>query len=92
MSNGGDFAEQMDASAGPLKRLAAITSQISLSAIPADAGCCCLCSVYEPHQCEGWRAEGLVREVPAEKFFGLQPPPVQVPVCRSCHGVEIRKG
>lgn len=92
MSSSGDFAEQMDAAAGPLKRLAAVTSQLSLAAIPADAMCCCLCSIYEPHPRDGWRAEGLVREVPAEKVFGFQPPPVQVPVCRSCHGVQIRKG
>lgn len=87
-----DFAASMDAASGPLKRLTAITSQIGLSVIPADAGCCCLCSVYEPHLCEGWRDGDCVREVPAAKVLGFQPPPVQVPMCRPCFAAEIRKG
>lgn len=85
------FKESLDAAAGPLRRVAAVTAQISLSRIPADAACCCHCPVYEPHQCEGWRAEGLVREVPSGSVFGRQPPPVQVPVCRACHGAPIRE-
>jgi hypothetical protein len=84
------FRESLEAAAGPLRRVAAVTSQIGLSKIPADAACCCHCPVYEPHECEGWRAEGLVREVPSGRVFGRQPPPVQVPVCRSCHGVAVR--
>lgn len=87
----GDFAEQMDAAAGPLKRMAAVIAQIGLSPIPADAGCCCFCPVYEPHQCDGWRAEGLAHTVPSDKVLGYQPSPTEVPVCRSCHGAEIRK-
>jgi hypothetical protein len=87
----GDFAKQLDAAAGPLKRLSAITAQVSQSVIPADAGCCCLCSVYEPHECEGWRAQGLVRLVPAAKVLGWQPPPVEVPTCRSCADRPIRR-
>jgi hypothetical protein len=84
--------ESMDAAAGPLKRMTAVTAQLALSAIPADAACCCLCPIYEPHTCDGWRAEDLEREVPGGMIFGKQLPPVQVPVCRSCHRVEIRKG
>lgn len=87
-----DFAASIDAAAGPLKRLSAVTAQLALSVIPADAGCCCLCSVYEPHQCEGWRADGCVREIPSAKVLGYQPPPVQVPMCRACFAAEIRKG
>jgi hypothetical protein len=83
--------EKFDAAAGPLRRLSAVAAQLSLARIPADAMCCCLCSVYEPHACEGWRAEGLEREVPADKVFGWRPPPVRVPVCRSCHGVPLRE-
>jgi hypothetical protein len=33
---GGSFAEKLDASAGPLKRMGAITAQIALSTIPAE--------------------------------------------------------
>jgi hypothetical protein len=84
--------DAVDAAAGPLKRMTAVTAQLALSAIPADAACCCLCPTYEPHTCDGWRAEGLEREVPGGTIFGKQLPPVQVPVCRSCHRVEIRKG
>lgn len=87
-----DFGAQLDAAAGPLKRYNAITAQIGLSVIPADAGCCCLCSVYEPHTCDGWRADDCVREIPGAKLFGKQLPPVVVPTCRSCFAVEIRKG
>ena len=87
-----DFAEAMDAAAGPLKRHNAITAQIALAVIPADAGCCCLCSVYEPHSCDGWRADDCVREVSGGKFFGKQLPPVQVPTCRSCFGAARREG
>lgn len=86
------FAEQIDAAAGPLKRMGAVTAQLALSAIPADAACCCHCPIYEPHTCDGWRAEGLTRQVPGGRLFGKQLPPTEVPVCRSCHGVEIRKG
>lgn len=89
---GGSFAEKLDASAGPLKRMGAITAQIALSTIPADASCHCLCSVYEPHTCDGWRAEGCSREVPGGKLFGKQLAPTVVPLCRSCFGAEIRKG
>ena len=85
------FRESMDAAAGPLKRMSAITAQVALSKIPADAMCCCLCSVYEPHACEGWRADGLVREVPGGTLFGRQLPPVSVPVCRACDGTRIRE-
>jgi hypothetical protein len=87
-----DFAESIDAAAGPLKRLGAVTAQLELAAIPADAACCCLCSIYEPHVCEGWRVKDLVRKVPGAKLFGKQLAPVEVPVCRACHGVEVRKG
>jgi hypothetical protein len=87
-----DFAAKIDAASGPLKRMAAITAQIGLSVIPADAQCCHLCPIYEPHTCEGWRADDCVREIPSEKVFGFQPPPVQVPMCRSCFAVELRKG
>lgn len=88
---GGTFAEKLDAAAAPAKRLAAITAQIGLSPIPADASCHCLCSIYEPHTCEGWRAEGCQREVPGGKIFGKQLAPVFVPLCRSCFGTELRK-
>lgn len=84
--------EAADAAAGPAKRLAAVTAQLALSAIPADFACCCLCSIYEPHTCEGWRADGLVRLAPSAKVFGMQPPPVEVPVCRSCIDVKPRTG
>lgn len=87
-----DFSEQLDAAAGPLKRLNAVTAQLALAAIPADAMCCCVCSIYEPHLCDGWRAKGLVREVPGAKLFGKQLAPVEVPVCTPCSDVEIRKG
>lgn len=86
------LTESLDAAASPLKRLAAISAQVGLSPIPADAGCHCLCSIYEPHQCEGFRADGCVRMVPAAKLFGRQPPDVEVPVCRSCFHVEVRTG
>lgn len=86
-----DFAESLDAAAGPLKRMSAITAQIGLSAIPADAACCCLCSIYEPHQCDGWRVKDLTREVPGGKLFGKQLPPTEIPTCRPCHDVKIRK-
>lgn len=92
MASVNDFAEQVDAASGPLRRMSAITAQIGLARIPADAGCHCLCSVYEPHTCDGWRADDCVREVPGGKIFGKQLPPVQVPTCRSCFGVERRKG
>ena len=88
-----DFAASMDAASGPLKRMNAITAQIGLSVIPADAGCCCLCSVYEPHLCDGWRADDLVREVPGTPWlFQKTPPPTIVPLCRSCFAAEVRKG
>lgn len=85
-------ADQVDAAAGPLKRLSAVTAQLELAAIPADAACCCLCSVYEAHQCDGWRVKDLTRQVPGAKLFGKQLAPVEVPVCRRCHGVKVRKG
>jgi len=85
------FRESLEAAAGPLKRVAAVTAQIGLSRIPADAACCCHCPVYEPHECEGWRGDGLFREVPSGKVFGKQPPPVQVPVCPSCYEVPVRE-
>lgn len=84
--------DAVDAALGPMKRLAAVTAQIALSAIPADFACCCLCSIYEPHVCEGWRADGVVRQAPAAKVFGFQPPPVDVPVCHGCADVTVRKG
>ncbi|WP_143765250.1 hypothetical protein [Catenulispora acidiphila] len=87
-----DFAEAMDAATGPLKRMSAITAQIALSVIPADAGCHCLCSVYEPHTCDGWRADGCVRKAPGGTLFGKQLPVVEVPTCRSCFAAAIRKG
>lgn len=90
--DGGTFAESIDAAAAPLRRAAAITAQIALAAIPADASCHCLCSIYEPHTCEGWRAEGCQREVPGGKLFGKQLAPVVVSLCRSCFGAEFRKG
>ena len=86
-----DFAEQMNASAGPLRRMSAITAQVALSAIPVDLACYCVCSIYEPHLCDGWRGDGLVREVPGAKLFGRQLAPVEVPVCRSCHGAPVRR-
>lgn len=87
----GDFAEQMNAAAGPLRRMSAIMAQIASSAIPVDVACYCLCSIYEPHQCGGWRGDGLVREVPGGKLFGKQLPVVEVPVCGSCDGVAVRR-
>lgn len=86
------LAESLDASAGPLKRLGAISAQIKLARIPADASCHCLCSIYEPHECDGFRAEGCVRTVPGEKLFGRQLPDVDVPVCGSCFPVQLRGG
>lgn len=86
------FADRIDAAAGPLKRLAAISAQIGLSPIPADAGCHCLCSIYQPHQCSGFRADGYVRQVPGEKFFGRQLADVEVPVCRGCINAQLRTG
>lgn len=85
------FRKSLEAAAGPLKRVAAVTAQIGLSRIPADAACCCHCPVYEPHECEGWRGDGLFREAPSGKVFGKQPPPVQVPVCPSCYEVPVRE-
>lgn len=86
------IAEQIDAAAGPLKRLGAVTAQLDLSTIPADAACCCLCSIYEPHTCDGWRADGCVRTIPSRKLLGFQPPAVEVPTCRSCFSVKPRQG
>lgn len=86
------LAESLDAAAGPLKRLSAISAQIKLSTIPADAGCHCLCSIYEPHLCDGFRADGCIRTVPGEKAFGRQLPDVEVPVCRPCFTVQVRTG
>lgn len=80
------FRESVDAAAGALKRMAAVTAQLALTRIPADAACCCLCPVYEPHLCEGWRADGVVREVPSKTLFGKP-----VPVCRTCHAAKIRE-
>ncbi|HEY3482782.1 MAG TPA: hypothetical protein VGL02_28190 [Streptomyces sp.] len=85
-----DFAEQVDAASGPLRRMTAITAQIGLARIPADAACHCLCSIYEPHTCDGWRADGCEREAPGGQIFGKQLPPVKVPLCRSCAGAELR--
>ena len=85
------IAEQVDATAGPLKRLGAVTAQLDLATIPADAACCCLCSIYEPHTCDGWRAEGCVRTILARTLFGFQPQPTEVPTCRSCADVKPRK-
>lgn len=87
-----DLGEQLDAAAGPLKRMSAITAQIKLAAIPADAACCCLCSIYEPHLCDGWRVKDLVREVDGGKIFGKQLPPTEIPTCAPCHHVKILKG
>jgi hypothetical protein len=89
---GGTFAEKLDAAAGPLRRMGAITAQIALATIPADASCHCLCSIYEPHTCDGWRADGCFREVPSARFLGMQPAPTVVPLCRSCDGVGLRQG
>lgn len=86
------LTERVDAASGPLKRFGAISAQIGLSAIPADAGCHCLCSIYEPHLCDGFRADGCVRKVASAKIFGRQPPDVEVPVCRTCFGVQVRTG
>lgn len=86
------LAESLDAAAGPLKRLGAISAQVKLSAIPADAACCCLCSIYEPHTCNGWRAKDSVRTVPGETLFGRQLPDVEVPVCDGCADVQVRTG
>lgn len=86
-----DLGEQLDAAAGPLRRMTAITAQVKLAAVPADAACCCLCSIYEPHECAGWRVKDLVRLVPGGRLFGKELPPVEVPTCAPCHGVEIRK-
>ena len=85
------IAEQVDASAGPLRRLAAVTAQLDLATIPADAACACLCSIYEAHTCDGWRAEGCVRTIPSRKLLGFQPPPVEVHTCRSCAEVKPRR-
>lgn len=85
------IAEQVDAAAGPLKRLGAVTAQLDLATIPADAACCRLCSIYEPHTCDGWRAEGRVRTIPARTFLGFKPPPTEVPTCRPCHEVKLRQ-
>lgn len=85
-----DFGESLDAAAGPLKRMAAITAQIGLSPIPADAMCCCLCPIYQPHTCQGWRADNLRRQVPGARLLGRQLAPTLVPVCRSCHSAELR--
>lgn len=88
-----EFAAKLDAASGPLKRMAAIAAQVGLSVIPADAGCCCLCSVYEPHACDGWRADDCVRELPpGKKILGFQPGPMQIPMCRSCFAADVRKG
>lgn len=86
------FAESIDAAAGPLKRLGAISAQVKLARIPADAGCHCLCSIYEPHECDGFRADGCIRTVPGEKLFGRQLPDVEVPVCARCFKVQLRSG
>lgn len=86
------LGDALNAAAGPMKRMAAVTAQLALSAIPADFACCCLCSIYEPHTCEGWRADDLVRQAPAAKVFGYQPPPVDIPVCAGCFEVKVRKG
>jgi len=86
------LAESLDAASGPLRRLGAISAQVKLSTIPADAACCCLCSIYEPHTCDGWRAKGATRTVPGEKFFGRQMPDVEVPVCHGCAKVQLRTG
>jgi hypothetical protein len=86
-----DLGVALNAAAGPMRRLSAITAQIPLSAIPVDLACYCLCSIYEPHTCDGWRADGLVRTVPAALLFGYQPPPIEVPVCRPCSKVKVRK-
>jgi len=90
-NDGASFAEKLDAAAAPARRMAAITAQIGLSLIAPDAGCDHLCAIYEPHPCDGWRAEGCVTEIPAAKFLGYQPPPVQVHTCRSCHEVPLRR-
>lgn len=87
-----DLAAKIDAASGPLKRMGAITAQIGLSVIPADAQCCCLCSVYQPHTCDGWRADDCVREVPGGTIFGKQLPPTLIPTCRSCFAAELREG
>jgi hypothetical protein len=86
------LVESLDAAAGPLRRLGAISAQIKLSPIPADAGCHCLCSIYEPHTCDGFRADGCVRKVPGDTLFGRQLPDVEVHVCRSCFNVQVRTG
>lgn len=85
------IADQLDAASGPLKRYAAVTAQLDLGTIPADAACCCLCSIYEPHTCDGWRADGCVRTVPSRRVLGFQPPPVEVHTCRSCDGARPRQ-
>lgn len=90
-NDGGTFAESLDAAAAPLRRSAAIMAQVGLATIPADASCHCLCSIYEPHTCDGWKAEDCQREIPGGKLFGKQLPPTIVPLCRGCFGAELRK-
>jgi hypothetical protein len=87
-----DFAASLDAASGPLKRMAAITAQIGFANIPADASCQCLCSIYEPHACNGWRADGCQREIPGGKLLGMQLAPTVVSLCQPCSQVELRQG
>lgn len=89
---GEEFAASLDAASGPLKRMAAITAQVGLAQIPADASCHCLCSIFEPHTCEGWRADGCAREIPGGTLFGKALPATVVPLCRGCVGAVLRSG
>lgn len=87
---GGTIAEKLDAALAPVRHMGALNAQVVLAAVASDASCHCLCSIYEPHLCDGWRAEGCERVVPQGKILGMQPPPITVPLCRTCHGAKIR--
>lgn len=87
---GGTFAEKLDAAAAPARRMAAVTAQLGLSPIAPGAGCDHLCPIYEPHLCDGWRADGCVTELPGGTLFSKQLAVVPVHTCRACHEVPLR--
>lgn len=89
---GENFADAIDASLGPLRRIGNLNAQLATATIPADAACHCLCSIYTAHICEGWSAEGSIREVPAATVWGWTPPPARVPVCHTCRDAPLRTG
>jgi hypothetical protein len=75
-----------------LQRAAALNTQAAaFGRIPPEHACYHLCSVFEPHACDGWAAEGVTLEVPRTGWNGKPKEPIKAQVCRPCATAPVRE-